>query len=141
MRSLARYSFIFLLVGHSLNALAKPARKPASAVTENITATVHFGDRTTEFKLKGGPQPTIESKNNNGLHKNTPLSKNNFEVLVKRFNKLGVAKVPADCARARMEITYTDAKGKSQSKQSCFAVKAGFAEDYQRYANLLVDVM
>lgn len=108
---------------------------------EKIKAQVYMGDRTTTFDLKDGKESSIQMENNVGFKKSNKLSANNFKVLVQRFNQLKTQTTPETCNRSRMQIQYTNPQGKTVSKESCIGVKIGSANQYQRFANMLVDVL
>ncbi len=108
---------------------------------EKMKVQIEMGDRITSFDLKDGKDSYIQMENNVGLKKSNKLSANNFKVLVQRFNQLKTQATPEVCNRSRMQIQYTNAQGKMLSKESCVGVKIGSANQYQRFANMLVDVL
>lgn len=117
--------------------------------TQNIPTKTNFskmeietiyGDKRIQFLIQrvSDTEAEINLYSAGNLTKKRKISRNDWDFLVKEFNKLKNPKmVPANCYRSKIEIQVSGSEHKIERKSSCFGMNTATSDQYVRFARIL----
>ncbi len=122
---------------------ASKLKKPANLSRIIMDMSSVYGEKNTRFVIKiENEKNMISVISNAGDAKEKVLSSKDVIFIKKEFEKLPIPqKIPNECARAKMIVTWFNSPKLSETKTSCLGIHTLSEPAYVRFAQILVNAL
>lgn len=131
--------FLSLLVPRPSSGLPEKNQKKQLLPTEkSMQVDFIYGDLEGHYAIQPSGKQTLISLTSDRGSKSKELNGSDKAFIFSEVDKLPTArKIPTDCARARIDITYHGRNGSRVKKSSCLGLKTVTSESYNHFVGIL----